>query len=99
MTPTIIFAVVILAAMTAGILFLVNYLRQPADAPAANVASKTNSNTALASEPESSPTPSNSTEMGAIKVEFKATSGPVALRATVDGEKLILSAGRVLKNI
>src|SRR3982751_5198497 len=38
--PTIIVAVIILALMTAGVLFLVNYLRRPSEPAAANVAVK-----------------------------------------------------------
>ena len=87
MTPTIIFAVVILAAMTAGVLFLVNYIRQPVEPLATNTASKTNTNAGTDAAPEPSPTQSNASEMATLKVEFKATTGPVALRATVDGEK------------
>jgi cytoskeleton protein RodZ len=86
MMPTVILAVVILAAMTGGILFLVNYLRQPADEPVANTL------TPPAANASSSGTPTNDTgsagdvpEMSSLKVEFKATTRPVPLRATVDG--------------
>src|SRR5438876_6028764 len=43
MMPTIITAAIILAVMTGGILFLVSYLRRPAE-PAANSSARTSSN-------------------------------------------------------
>lgn len=86
MAPTIIFAVVILAAMTAGVLLLVNYLRQPADAPVANIGPKANTNTPAEAPPEPDSTPSNAPDMATLKVEFKALSEPVALTSTSDGK-------------
>ena len=85
MMPTVIVAVVILALMTAGILFLVNYLRQPA-APPANTAKASNSNTANTAQSDANPTPSNVPDMASLKVEFRALSQSVSLTATSDGK-------------
>ncbi len=85
MVPTVIGAVVILALMTGGILFLVNYLRQPA-APPANTAKASNSNSANNAQTDANPTPSNVPDMATLKVEFKAVSQPVSLTAISDGK-------------
>ncbi|MEP6788735.1 MAG: helix-turn-helix transcriptional regulator, partial [Acidobacteriota bacterium] len=85
MAPTIIIAVIILALMTGGILFLVDYLRQPASPTVANTASKTNVNPA--NTPANTETaPAGVPDMAALKVEFKALSEPVSLSATADGK-------------
>ena len=87
MIPTVIVAVVILALMTTGILFLVNYLRQPADPVATNSATTpaTNSNTALSGTNASATDPS-APAMGAANFELKAATAPVKIVATVDSE-------------
>lgn len=84
MTPTIIFAVVILALMTAGVLFLVNYLRQPADQPIANNAPKTNTTTETSTNTDTAS--SGVPDMATLKIEFKALTQPVSLSATSDGK-------------
>jgi cytoskeletal protein RodZ len=88
MAPTIIIAVIILALMTGGILFLLNYLRQPTDDFAGNT---TTANTnAAPTEADMEPSPASHSaaapEMGSIKVEFRALSEPVSLSATNDGK-------------
>src|SRR5258706_6386408 len=65
MTPTIILAVVILAIMTGGILFLVNYLRQPV-APVANTAQKTNINAAIEVPANTQPASSTVPDMATL---------------------------------
>lgn len=86
MAPTIIIAILILAAMTAGILFLLNYLRQPENGDAVNTTTG-NMNTAVANTEPSPVDPlSLIPEMGSIKVEFRALSEPVSLTATNDGK-------------
>jgi cytoskeleton protein RodZ len=86
MVPTIIIAVVILALMTGGILFLVNYLRQPSEPLAAvNKAANANASTAQQQNP-ASPTASDGPDMATVKIEFKALSVPVSLTATSDGK-------------
>lgn len=84
--PTIIGAVVVLAIMTAGILFLVNYLRQPAAVPTANLSGANTSTLANANTTPSTTPPSDAPNMGTLKVEFKATTEPVSLSATSDGK-------------
>ena len=87
MMPTIILAAVILTVMTGGILFLVSYLRTPAESvantptkPAANADVPTNTNT------NTQPAPSNIPDMASLKVEFKALTEPISLLATADGK-------------
>ena len=83
--PTIILAAVILAAMTGGILFLLNYLRQPAaETPVANA--NTTSNNSNSAVPDATPEAASSgvPEFTGLKVEFKTTE-PVSLTATKDG--------------
>ena len=87
MIPTAITAVVILGIMTAGILFLVNYLRRPSEPTAVTSLSPAN---VANSEPASDTKPANPSgapEMGTVKIEFKAVGQPVRLIATVDGIK------------
>lgn len=88
MLPTVILAAVILGLMTAGILFLVSYLRQPQETPTANATPRTNTNTA-AEVPSETPTaaPSDVPAMGSVKVEFTALSEPVSLTAVNDTER------------
>ncbi|MGB2752482.1 MAG: helix-turn-helix domain-containing protein [Pyrinomonadaceae bacterium] len=87
MIPTVIVAVVILALMTAGILFLVNYLRQPADPEAANSVATpaSNSNTAPTGSNTSAIDPS-APAMGSANFEIKTTTALVKIVATVDSE-------------
>lgn len=83
--PTIIVAVLILGLMTAGILFLVNYIRnKPAET--ASVVKETNANTAANVAPAATPT-LNAPTMSEAKVEFKALKEPVSITSTVDGKK------------
>lgn len=87
MAPTIIIAVIILALMTAGILFLLNYLRQPTDDFSAD-SKITNTNTP-ANAVDEPPAETHSVavpEMSSLRVEFKALTDPVSLSATTDGK-------------
>lgn len=86
MLPTLILAVVILGAMTAGILFLVNYLRQPADEPIAST-TRPAANASPEAMPGDVPAAGDVPEMASLKVEFKTTDRPVPLRAIVDGSE------------
>ncbi|MEQ1603647.1 MAG: helix-turn-helix domain-containing protein [Pyrinomonadaceae bacterium] len=86
MLPQIILAAVILGIMTAGILFLVNYLRQPADALVANVTAPATPGNSAEPTPEATPASTGAPEMASLKVEFKAISAAVALMATTDGK-------------
>ncbi len=85
MIPTVILAVVILGAMTAGILFLVNYLRQPTVPAVANNTAKPDS-TAVPTPANNDSAASNAPDMATVKVEFKALGAPVSLTATSDGK-------------
>lgn len=81
MVPTIIFAGIILALMTGGVLFLVNYLQgQPAqpDVTGGNLNSNLNVSN-KGSEQEKQP------EFNEIRVEFRALSEKVNVRSIADG--------------
>ena len=84
--PTIIGAIVILALMTGGILFLVNYLRQPA-APSANTAVAANSNSNKATNTQSDAPSVDAPSMATLKVDVKAVGQPVLITSTTDGVK------------
>lgn len=88
--PTVIFAVVILGLMTAGILFLVNYIQNQQSTP--QVATNTvNLNTApvVNNETNSAPVATTSTAptMGTVKVEFTAVGDAVSLTSVTDSGK------------
>lgn len=85
MVPTIIIAAVILAVMTGGILFLVNYLRRPAEPPA-NLAVVANSSIEPPANPPVETIPPSVPDMATLRVEFKALTEPVSLTATSDGK-------------
>ncbi len=96
MIPTVIVAVVILALMTAGVLFLVNYIRQPPDPVAANAATTTPANSNTANPTNTAPaTATDVPDMATLKVELK-TANKVSVIATIDTDppkKLDVSAG------
>jgi len=84
--PTIIFAGIILALMTGGVLFLVNYLQNQ---PAAPVATNTAVPNQAAQETPQTPQPVSSGSaptMQNLKVEFRTATDPISLRATADGK-------------
>jgi cytoskeleton protein RodZ len=88
--PTIIFAGIILALMTGGILFLVNYLQNSPSEPVA-VNSAVGNQAATPSEtdaPTSTPAGSAPT-MQTLKVEFRTASEPISLSATSDGKNSV----------
>lgn len=90
MVPTVIFAVVILALMTAGILFLVNYIQNRQSEPpiAANTAVNTApSNTGTAANTSVPVAAGSAPTMGAVKIEFTAVGDAVSLTSMVDGGK------------
>jgi cytoskeleton protein RodZ len=89
MIPTVIFAVIILGLMTAGILALVNYIQSN---PSVLTTSNTNANSA---NTNSANTNSNSVNanvaaplpaMNEIKVEFKPAAEKINVTSTVDGK-------------
>lgn len=83
MIPTIIFAGIILALMTGGILFVVNYLQNQPETPATNqAAANAIANRAANIEV---PKPDQPPAFDELKVEFKALTEKVSVTATVDG--------------
>ncbi len=86
--PTIIFAGIILALMTGGVLFLVNYLQNQPAAPVA-----TNTATVNQATPETRPTEPASSgtvpTMQNLKVEFRTATEPISLSATSDGKNSV----------
>lgn len=86
MMPQIIVAVVMLGLMTAGILFLVNYLRQPQNEPSVANSAKPSPSANSEIPVETTPTPGDAPSMATVKVEFKAVSSAVSLAATTDGK-------------
>jgi cytoskeleton protein RodZ len=86
MAPTIVFAVIILALMTAGILFVVRYLLSPS--AAANQASASTPalvNSIVNSNPANANATVPPTSGDKISVELKAVSEPVWVSYSVDG--------------
>jgi len=95
MVPTIIFAVVILAAMTAGILFLVNYLRNRDSSGIATVTpTAVPANVAPGNAESTPPLITN-----AMNIELKAVGEAVWVSYAVDGASKIqtLAAGESVK--
>lgn len=87
--PTIIFAGIILALMTGGILFLVNYLQSQPDVPVATSTSTMNQNPGQPEQPSSVPPTSGAPTMQNLKVEFRSTTEPISLSATSDGKSSV----------
>ena len=84
--PTIIFAGIILALMTGGVLFLVSYLQnQPSETVATNTANVTDQSGTAASPAPAPVSAGNMPTMQTVKVEFRTTTEPISLRATADG--------------
>jgi cytoskeleton protein RodZ len=88
MLPTIIFAGIILALMTGGILFLVNYIQnQPAKPTTANTnATPAPGNTDVVANPTPTTDASGVPAWETVKIEFKAVTEPISLGSTVDGK-------------
>lgn len=96
MLPTILFAGVILALMTGGILFVLNYLQSSDSPPVANA--NTNTNAVAANSNVGTPadtTPAGVPTMADLRVEFSAVTEPISLRSTADGndESQLVSPG------
>lgn len=88
MIPTVVFAVIILVLMTAGILALVNYIQSNPSVLTTSNTNTVNTNSAnvnanIANTNVAAPLPATNE----IKVEFKAVSERVSVEATVDGKK------------
>ncbi len=86
MIPTVIWAVIILGIMSAGIYFGLNYLRnRPAVAEEKPVAN-TNANVQPNTNNTTAPSAGSAPDMASLKVDFKALKEPVSLSATADGK-------------
>jgi cytoskeleton protein RodZ len=85
--PTLIFAGVILALMTAGILFLVRYINNTGSPQtASNIQSNSASNSAANTVEQLAQPAVTAPAIEASKIEFRATGEPVWMRAVVDGK-------------
>lgn len=84
--PTVIFAGIILALMTGGILFVVNYIRNQPDIPAITNSTSSNNDANIASSTDGTDT---NTAAGSvpnqIRIEFRALAEKVSVTSTVDG--------------
>lgn len=91
MAPTLIFAGIILAFMTGGVLIAVNYLRNQRDTAPAQVNVNADSNTAVLVPDESAKTPpsGDNPAMGSVKIEFRTASEPIWISAFVDGRNSV----------
>jgi cytoskeleton protein RodZ len=89
MIPTVIFAVIILGLMTAGILALVNYIQSN---PSVLTTANTNANSANTNSANTNANSVNANvaaplpAMNEIKVEFKPTAEKINVTSTVDGK-------------
>ena len=83
--PTVVFAGIILALMTGGILFVVNYIANQPDTPAVTTNTNTNASvdTANTAIPETNTGPVAVPDQ--IRVEFRALVEKVSVTSTVDG--------------
>lgn len=86
MIPTVIMAVVMLALMTGGILFLLNYLQNRSADGTGNAAANTNANSSGPANSNTGGIPANVPDIATLKVEFKAVGEPVSLTVTRDGQ-------------
>lgn len=86
--PTIIGAIVILGIMSAGVLFLVDYLRRPnEDLPAKAPSNAADSNSEQQSPSDQPFSEGTDPEMASVKIEFRAISDPVSLSVNSDGKQ------------
>ncbi|MEJ7847608.1 MAG: helix-turn-helix domain-containing protein [Pyrinomonadaceae bacterium] len=87
--PTVIFAVIILALMTGGVLFLVNYIQSRPDTPAlvSNTSNSSGANAANAINSNPQQSTASAPVMETLKVEFKTTGEDISLTAFNDGKK------------
>jgi len=99
MLPTIIFAGIILALMTGGILFVVNYIQNQQAEPQANISAPPTNSNAAASSVAANTAPAPPATGSLIDVELKAVSEPVWVSYSVDGtaQEKTLAADESLK--
>lgn len=89
MVPTIIFAGIILALMTGGILFAVNYLQNQPDTPPTARNTATTANTNVSSDANTTAPPTGVPTMTALKVDFTASTDAVSLSSVTDGKNAV----------
>lgn len=97
MLPTILFAGVILALMTGGILFVLNYLQNQDKTGFNSGIGNTNANLSNSQASNSAiATGGNIPRMADLKIEFRAVTEPVSLSSTLDGKSAsaTIEAGR-----
>ncbi len=84
--PTVIFAGIILALMTGGILFVVNYIKNQPDSPAVtpNTSSNNTANTVSNSDATETNTATDPVP-DQIRIEFRVLAEKVSVTSTVDG--------------
>ncbi|MBX3292793.1 MAG: helix-turn-helix domain-containing protein [Acidobacteria bacterium] len=86
--PTIIGAIVILGIMSAGVLFLVDYLRRPAEDTPVRPTSNTAATNTEQQAPVSQQLPeATAPDMANVRIEFKAIAEPVSLTVNSDGKQ------------
>jgi cytoskeleton protein RodZ len=87
MTPTIIMAVVILALMTGGILFGLNYLQNRGATEPGNAAANSNANASLQFNANSGPAAASAPDMSTLRIDFKAVGSDISISAIKDSAK------------
>ena len=84
MIPTIIFAGIILALMTGGVLFIVNYLQNQPDTPQANT-TPANSNMNASTNAEETANDGAVPDFSELNIAFTAAKENISLTSVVDG--------------
>ncbi|MGQ0542968.1 MAG: helix-turn-helix domain-containing protein [Blastocatellia bacterium] len=87
MLPTIIFAGFILALMTGGVLFLVDYIQNQPDSPTPAANNSTNSQNANSQGASNSNPAVSLPSFNEIKIDLKALNETVNVTSTIDGKK------------
>ena len=89
--PTIIFAIVMLGLLAGGVWAFLNYWKDFQNLPVVNISNNNKAVNNATNSNSNSNTNSNVAQpipsTNEIKVEFKATSEPISVEATVDGKK------------
>ncbi|HMJ07515.1 MAG TPA: helix-turn-helix domain-containing protein [Pyrinomonadaceae bacterium] len=89
--PTLIFAGVILAMMTAGILLLVRYMSsQPETNKTVQITNVNGVNSAAVPSETNQPVNNTVPAMDALKVEFRTASSPISVSSISDGKSAVL---------
>jgi len=87
MLPTILFAGVILALMTGGILFVVNYIQNQDPVPANTASTNTGANQSNTNVANTATLPvGNAPTMANVKIEFRAGTDQVSVTSNTDGK-------------